>query len=229
MAEETVEQRQKRMADFDYKNLEDLASRSAQQHPVYGELVNYLANTGGVPSISADLLPVGTSGQYDPMSGNVTVEALQRHDPSVLIHELTHAASARLNGQYRDLKRAGIENQFTEAYEKMFEIRKNSKGRYDSGLKDMVRNMAPEWMDKKGAYRGTQDELEAFGVGNAADRAAKKQLAPPHVDPTVATQFRILMDLANRFPAPEKTNKKKAGGKISMPDDYRPGGKVSLI
>jgi len=84
----------------------------------------------------------------------------------------------------------GKSNQFTEAYEKMV----GPEGRNRTLL---LRKRYPEFEQDNRYYRSEPKEVAAHGVGafvmpNTQDRA------PRHVDATAATEFQILMELAQR-------------------------------
>jgi hypothetical protein len=56
--------------------------------------------------------------------------------------------------------------------------------------------LAPEWSKENSDYRSASNELSAYGMGSTVPRRSNR--APLHVDPTMATEFSILLDLAQR-------------------------------
>ena len=64
-------------------------------------------------------------------------------------------------------------------------------------LTQTARKIAPEWTEKQKDYRSTGAELSAFGMGSAVSPNVTSP-APLHIDPTYATEFQVLLDLANR-------------------------------
>jgi hypothetical protein len=231
------------MADKDYEILETGVTRAHEANPeVYSEIVNYLGKHGKIPEFAREYLGYA-SGEfsYDPwnskdrgkISFNKRYGAIP--EPSTVIHELTHAADRQLGAQYAAFKSQGIQNQFTDAYEQFRTM--PQKGLFDSseqkgmGVEEAIKKLSPNsWRENNKEYRTDPKEAIAFGVGNSATKTRDLYDAPLHLDPTLSTNFRILMDLANRFPVPKpKETKKKAGGKISLPEEYNKGGKVSLI
>jgi hypothetical protein len=142
-------------------------------------------------------MPGGTNGIYTSDNLNLgsgtikinkdTAKALV---PSVLTHEMTHAADRQMKQQAMEQSMFGNGNQFTEAYEKMV----GPEGRNRTLL---LRKRYPEFELDNRYYRSEPKEVAAHGIGaysgpNIQDRA------PRHVDATAATEFQILMDLAQR-------------------------------
>jgi len=233
------------MDNNDYDILEKGIVNAHKANPeVYSEIVNYLGKHGKIPEFARDYLGNANAAfQTDPWDLNVKqpgkiIFNRNRFDESpeaaTVIHELTHAADRQLGNHYAAFKAQGIKNQFTDAYEKLMIAPR--KGLFDSseqkgtGVEEIIKRIAPKWGKENSDYRTKPNEALAFAVGNTSAKAEDTWDAPPHVNATIATNFRILMDLANRFPMPKpKETKKKAGGKVSLSEVYNKGGKVSLI
>jgi hypothetical protein len=103
---------------------------------------------------------------------------------------MTHAADRQMMQQAREQSMFGKDNQFTEAYQKLV----GPEGRNRT---DLARKVNPDWASDNQYYRALPQEIAAHGVGafsgpNTQDRA------PNHVDATAATEFQILLDLAQR-------------------------------
>jgi len=184
--------------------------REAANYPQYGETVDYLAarrmmppinvEFGATPSFSQNLW-----GNDLPRTGVVTVGTTSR--PASLVHELTHAADTQLEQQYTAISRkrnlSPLEAQFKQAYEKLVY---NPALRLDKGQIDkyprsaLAKRLAPEWAAKEKNYRSSERELPAWGVASTIDPSNTAYYnAPMHLDPTMATEFSILMDLGNRL------------------------------
>ena len=194
---------------------QDVLQRAAQ-FPQYGELVDYLSARRMMPPIetkSKFLFPYkGIFEQNPPIggplpqTGKITVRA--GADESTVIHELTHAADNQINNQYYELKEqqdqgkelTPVQKQFVDAFEKL--VRKVS-GIPGMRLREYNRSktaekLAPNWLQQQSGYRSSDDELPAFGMGSTVYGTKKRPDAPLHVDPTYATEFSVLMDLARR-------------------------------
>lgn len=180
--------------------------RQAAEFEAYSALVDYLSARRMMPLIQQR--PMGdVSGSFEtnsffgndlPKTGVVNVGL--RAGPSTVVHELTHAADSQLDAQYAELKRkrGGLtqsEKQFMQAYEKLAYDRFSR----DKGLprRALAEKLDPSWAKKEGEYRATNRELAAWGMGSTVepDRFFNQ---PLHLDPTLATEFRILMDLARK-------------------------------
>ena len=192
---------------------QNLLQRAAQ-FPQYGQLVDYLSARQMMPQIKTQIMfpykgifeqnpPIG--GPL-PKAGKITIRA--GADESTVIHELTHAADAQINNQYYELKEqqdqgkelTPVQKQFVDAFEKL--VRKVS-GIPGMRLREYNRaktaeKLAPHWLQQQRGYRSSDDELPAFGMGSTVYGTKKRPDAPLHVDPTYATEFSVLMDLARR-------------------------------
>lgn len=172
-------------------------------YPQYGELVEYLASRRMVPKINLNYLG-GSEGEFNAGSGFYTGPGtVKAAEPSTLVHELTHAAQRQMGWQYGLLKKksskelAPEEQQFIDAYEKLIFTPKEFGRKMDFTAEKTAQSIAPEWARQKGGYRATGPELQAFGMGSTVSPNTFNP-APLHVDPTYATEFSILLDLAKQ-------------------------------
>jgi hypothetical protein len=174
------------------------AKETARKGEAYQELEKYLESRGEMPSVKiGGYMPGGTNGIFTSDNLNIgsgtirinkdTAKALV---PSVLAHEVTHAADRQLRQQAIEQGMFGNSNQFTEAYEKMV----GPEGRNRTQL---LRKRYPEFELDNRYYRSEPKEVAAHGIGAYAGPNIQDR-APRHVDATAATEFRILMDLAQR-------------------------------
>lgn len=172
-------------------------------YPQYGDLVGYLSSRRMMPKIKLNYLG-GPEGEFNSVNafytGPGTVEAAE---PNTLVHELTHAAQRQMGWQYGHLKKksskelAPEEQQFIDAYEKLIFTPKELGRKMDFTAEKTAQSIAPEWAKQKGGYRATGPELQAFGMGSTVSPNTFNP-APLHVDPTYATEFSILLDLAKQ-------------------------------
>lgn len=180
------------------------------KYPQYGELVNYLTQREMMPPIEQRFLGSARRGQFRengwgskelPKTG--VIEVNYGAGPSTVLHELTHAADKELDTQYYQAKykKSDLtpqEQQFLDAYVK---LSKNPTARNDNPAKwprlQLANKLSPEWAKEENQYRATMGELPAWGMGSTVQR--DRDYNPPlHLDPTMATEFLILMDLARR-------------------------------
>jgi hypothetical protein len=192
---------------------QDLLQRAAQ-FPQYGELVDYLSARRMMPPINTQVMfPYKGLFEQNPLiggplprTGKITVRSGAKE--STVVHELTHAADAQINNQYYELKQqekqgkklAPVQKQFIDAFEKLVRKVSGVPGwrLREYNRKKTAQNLAPNWLQQQRGYRSSDDELPAFGMGNTVSGSKKWPDAPPHVDPTYATEFSVLMDLARR-------------------------------
>jgi hypothetical protein len=193
--------------------LEQLLSKTAE-YPQYGELIDYLNAREMMPPIEQKYLGSNTAGQFIQNLGQSkdlpktgVLELNYGADPSVVLHELTHAADHQLHSHYYDLKYkkdryklTPEEKQFMSSYQK---LSYDPDARYTNPAKwprvQLANKLSPEWTEKHSDYRSRKNELAAWGMGSIAERPGRKEYSPPlHLDPTMATEFTILLDLARR-------------------------------
>jgi hypothetical protein len=174
------------------------AKDTARKGEAYQALEQYLQSRNAVPDISvSSYLPEGTHGLFSSDrtnigTGNIKVNknVHETYMPSTIAHEMTHAADRQMMQQAMEQGMFGKSNQFTEAYEKMV----GPEGRNRTLL---LRKRYPEFEEDNRYYRADPKELVAHAVG-AYSGPALQDRAPRHVDATAATEFQILMDLAQR-------------------------------
>lgn len=185
----------------------------AAQAPQYGELVDYLSARRMMPPIRFSGRMGGGAftrnsffGDELPRTGEVTVGHFS--GPTTVVHELTHAADYQIDSQYHELKRKArntaltpVEQQFVDAYERLSYKPAAYGGKPAVAQREsMAQTLAPAWASKQRDYRATNVELPAWGMGATQGKAAGvRDYAPPlHLDPTMATEFSVLLDLAKR-------------------------------
>jgi hypothetical protein len=171
---------------------------TARKGEAYQALEKYLQSRDSMPSIKiGNLGSEATNGVFTADRANIgdgtikiSKDTAKEFIPSVLTHEMTHAADRQMMQQALEQKMFGKSNQFTEAYEKMV----GPEGRNRTLL---LRKRYPEFEQDNRYYRSEPKEVAAHGVGAYAGPNIQDR-APRHVDATAATEFQILMDLAQR-------------------------------
>ena len=186
----------------------------ASERPEFAALHDYLTTRSALPPVEFARLSPGTSGQFEtnsffgrelPPTGKVQLngEFLDRaYGPTssipTLIHELTHAAGREMSDQYnqRDVLDQEAKDAFKQAYDKLVYYRnaREIDARFPQSV--LANKLAPAWGKANEAYRASIGELPSFAMGNVSGNAS--QPAPAHVDPTLATEYRILLDAALR-------------------------------
>ena len=171
---------------------------TARKGEAYQGLEKYLQARNAMPTVKiSDNMPYGTNGLFTADVTNIGDGFLQinkntdkNNVPSVLTHEMTHAADRQMKQQAMEQGMFGKSNQFTEAYEKLV-------GPEGVNRTKIARKINPEWTSDNQYYRSDPKEIVAHGVGSFAGSNTQDR-APRHVDATAATEFQILMDLAQR-------------------------------
>jgi hypothetical protein len=177
--------------------------RQAAENEQYRDMSDYLSKQQMMPPIGyGDTTRSDWRGVYQrapglPKSGVINLAS--DATPSVAAHELTHAADYAIKDQYKALKdKRGeltpLEKQFMDGYEKLV-------GRNFSKRREVVESMAPDFSYFNKSYRSSGPELAAYGIGSTV-WPNDDNPAPLHVDPTYATEFAILLDLARRLQKP---------------------------
>lgn len=153
-------------------------------------LSQYLQGRRVMPTMETASLPPGVTGTYSP--GRQELKLARGAGISTLIHELSHAAQTAMEGQAIYDQPGG---KFPAAFEKLFGLR----GRYGEGARETANRLAPQWMADEDKYRTSGRELQAHGLGEQFKGGGDARWqAPSHVDPTMATEFMILLDMAIR-------------------------------
>jgi hypothetical protein len=200
--------------------LQELLTRAAA-YPQYNDLVNFLMSRQAMPKIKQEYLGPGTSGEfvYDTLGGTGTIGVNYGAEPSTIVHELTHAADRQIGNLSYNLEerhrketpffdrlmgRSSLtpeEQQLVDARKKLyFDVQKKIGDLARYPRESFVNKLAPEWAKQKRDYRASDNELIAYGMGSTIAPNTYNR-APAHVDPTMATEFSIMLDLAQRAQA----------------------------
>ena len=198
----------------------------ARKGEAYKALERYLQARGEMPSVKVSkYLPEGmdalfSSDNLNIGSGSVEISGRTPKEvrPSLLAHEMTHAADRQMKQQAIEQGMFGKSNQFTEAYEKMV----GQEGRNRSKI---ARRMYPEWAEENEYYRSSPEELAAHGTGAFAGPTLQRR-GPRHVDATAATELQILLDLAQRNVDKGPTGLSKIPAFFRKMGRYADGGEV---
>jgi hypothetical protein len=191
--------------------LQELLTKTAA-YPQYGDLTSFLNSRQMMPEIKQEYMGThrGEFTYANPVFGDPNFPATGRvslnynAEPSTVVHELTHAADRQMSNLYFEIsdklrrreKLSPLEKQFLDGYQKIS---------FGESREKMAAQLAPEWAKEKANYRASKPELASFGMGSTIQRN-EHYPAPAHVDPTMATEFSIMLDLAQRAQA--KADKK---------------------
>ncbi len=176
------------MADPTVKRL--LAT--AEQQPETVKILDFLKSQKAVPLMETSL-PAGENvyGRFTPALNFLQVAPSSTE--SDMLHELTHAAQFAMEKQFRKSR----SNQFTEAYSKLVGESTVSGEQVDA----LTAKLDPKSSKQMRPYRRSPVELQAFAVADSVfpDQKIPEMRPPgPHVNATLATEFMILLDLADR-------------------------------
>lgn len=160
-------------------------------NPLTEILKAYLNARNKMPTIQRDpTLDRATGGYFAASKGpNGIIGIGPVADATTLPHELTHAAVKELQAQRFD---STASSQYIDAAEKLL---------FNNAPAKTAQNLDPKWMSKQSVtgYRATSEELPAFAVGNQSPYPGNEVWrGGSHVDPTLATQMSILLELAQR-------------------------------
>ena len=160
---------------------------------------------GGIPEVTRDVSTMppdaaGTVGAYAHRLGPFgRIFVAPQAGAATQAHELTHATNWDLAKLYYAAldKKTPEARQFTDAFKKM-------AGGGQTAI--LANKLAPAWMAKEDPYRTSTNELTSFAVGNTMG-GSHGRVGPwrggLHVDPTLTTEYSILMDLAEKYVAAE--------------------------
>jgi hypothetical protein len=202
----------------------------ASERPEYAALTDYLTSRSAMPPVSFGSLPAGTNAEFGmsggfnskniPETGAITLSNKylnKGYDPTnavpTLTHELTHAAQGEISKQrsQKEVLDKNAKQQFLDAYKKLIfnpDGFKTNRARYAQGV--LADKLNPAWVKENKDYRSSIDELPAWAMGAAAHQNPLYEYddynAPAHLNPTLATEYQILLDLATRD---AKANPKK--------------------
>lgn len=172
-----------------------------QRTPIGQQIVQYLLARKALPEFKEGY--IGDRGRFEyntwvgnelPPQGRVTLRDGAGAEQSTMLHELTHAADRQLAAQYFEEPYGKRNSQFAQAFEK---LTLNSPERHRSSRNMVAQALAGNWAKDNQEYRASSQELAAFGVGNSAAPPGTRR-GPLHVDPTMATELAILLELASR-------------------------------
>lgn len=186
-----------------------------------------LAQAGLLPQWAKERPLTGADGSYNPDRNKM--EAASPSTPfnrGTLAHETTHAAQFNLLypafNRITDKLKQGkeispIETQYYEAAKKLLNIQPfgkfsaNEDRTNKESLKKAVDSMYQSKTGDEGykTYRTQLHELQAFGVGNMTQggmHGSEKQKLigsgySPHLDPSFASEFDIIMSMYGKLPA----------------------------
>lgn len=180
--------------DITKAQLENYLGKKLEPSGKLNEILNMLSRFNYLPQLTTTTPLYGEAGSYHPINRQLQLTPSSGKDESTAAHEYTHALDALMMFNAQDASKPrsqqllwGLFNsqpsenskQFAEAYNKLIpsETRIPNK---------------PNSRD----YRGGNAEMRAWGVGEQVKKGVNP--ASPHVDPTMATEFDILMDLFKR-------------------------------
>jgi hypothetical protein len=186
-----------------------------------------LAQAGLLPQWAQQRPLTGADGSYNPDRNKMIATApSSSFNKGTLAHETTHAAQFNLLypafNRIADKLKQGTEispaeSQYYEAAKKLLDIQPSgrysanedraNKASFKRAVDAMYKSNSGDLSYK--SYRTQPIELQAFGVGNMTQggmhAATKQELIggnySPHLDPSFASEFDIIMSLYGKLPA----------------------------
>lgn len=152
------------------------------------EIFDYLRARNAMPELSAvPYMGDGRVGSFNyggnlPPQGEIKV--LNSLGPNgldeVLAHEGAHAAMRQMWNQSATDPRL-----------------KDGLMKFRGGLAS-ASSLAPQWLKERQNYRSTETEMPGWAAGFAQQSGQRDDPAPLHVDPTIATELAIMLEMAQR-------------------------------
>ena len=180
--------------DITKAQLESYLGKKLEPSGKLNEILSVLSRFNYLPQLSTAAPLYGEEGSYHPIYRKLQLTPSSGKDESTAAHEYTHALDTLMMFNSQDWSKPrsqqllwGLFNsqppenrkQFAEAYNKL----KPSETKIPN---------KPNTQD----YRGGNSEMRAWGVSEQVKKGVNP--ASSHVDPTMATEFDILMDLFSR-------------------------------
>jgi hypothetical protein len=197
-------------------------------------LYEALRQQGLLPKVTGFTPPGKASGLFNSSINRIAAavptktKIMPEYDTNILAHEMTHAVQ---NNLLRDTagriqkkieqgeKVSDQERQFLRASEQIFASSFANVGYYDSSkhrkdIEDYNKQVRSQYTGTNkdfGSYRTSPDEAQAFGVGNmTTNLSAMGNQVNPHLDPSMTTEFDILLSLYQKLPESLRTSSAQA-------------------
>ena len=199
----------------------------ASDTPEYQQLMNYLMARSAVPEVNFNAdgdnsgqfvqgeRYIGGSSKHNAGTASLSGDYMgYKGNPNTAVrtlgHELTHAAWNQMRQQiYEGKASPEFEGAFSKlVYNKQKGVWEmpDSSNNLDAQLFNnpwaaprLAEKLDPDWSQKNRVYRASSSELPAFAVGNSTlGGNPPSYKTPSHLDPTLATEQMILLDLATR-------------------------------
>ncbi len=213
MAEPAKKKEEKRSAPQENRILQFL--KEAANIPEFQQMMNYLMDRRAVPELEKQpvYLGEGVLGAFErntpfgnELSRNGKISVSSSAGTDTLVHEMTHAVNYQMAVQNSDepFNRFSRprKSQFGEAYDKLrWDSNERNPKKMDR-VREIVDILAPQALEVVKNYRLSSGEAPAFAVArhltDPQSTAPGQYSAPEHIDATMATEFMILLDLAQR-------------------------------
>ena len=170
--------------------------KQAMTIPEYRQMMDYLAQRKASPKVVARNLGEGVLGSFEPAAkGRGEISIRPDSDRGTLVHEITHAVDHQMVQQYME----NLSPQFKDSFEKLKFDPSTPAPKSAFRSDEVIDKQAPEYRAKAGNYRTDPGEAMAFAIQKHLSPGSRAQSnAPSHVDATLATEFLILLDQAQR-------------------------------
>jgi len=182
----------------------------ASDTPEYQQLMNYLMARSAVPEVNFNAdgdnsgqfvqgeRYIGGSSKHNAGTASLSGDYMgYKGNPNTAVrtlgHELTHAAWNQMRQQIYEGKTSP---EFADAFSKL--VYNKKKGTW--AAPDLANKLDAPWYKENESYRSSVQEMPAFGIGNSmlGGDPSPSWKPPTHLDPTLATEQMILLDLATR-------------------------------
>lgn len=201
------------------KELDSLV-KTTRSIPEFQSMENFLQSRNAVPKFEFEYNP-GNKGSFEKSGvadpGIIRVSAYQTPEgftagaQGTLLHETTHAVDyelSRLANEIRAMKNpSSLEKQFADAYKKTFDtgfsIGEAGRIRPEdriAGSQKLARALDSKWFNENREYRTRSSELASHATGEVLGDATpnKGHEAPKHMNPSLVSEFMMVLDLAKK-------------------------------
>ena len=176
------------------KQLEAYLGKQLEPSGKLNEILDILSRFNYLPQLTTTDPLYGATGEYSPVYRQLRLTPSSGRDESTAAHEYAHALDALMMFKAQDWNKPrsqqflwGLFNsqpteaqkQFAEAYQK---------------LQPSTTKLPNKPSSKE--YRGSNPEMRAWGVSEQVKKGVNP--AAQHIDPTMASEFDILVDLFRR-------------------------------
>lgn len=192
------------------KGLNELVS-SMKGNTEFEQLHGWLLDRKAVPNLERGFGSERGSFEYSAYSevpdpqGTIKVNSYSPNPKATLIHEMTHAAERQMRLLHTELSKkkelTDKEQQFIDAWDKSFRASYDRRTKeYKTGVSDIIKALDAKWLNANKDYRTSNTEIPAQAMGSVSGAKNRDgETAPQHADPSIATEFMMMVEMARQL------------------------------